>query len=197
MSHIPWQCGQRFSLDSCQPPARLHGVFPRRPKLSSLSFCRQQISQLMTRCTEVLSSMYAPVPEDADDEDAWDSTTNFFNSTRNVERGNRHVREKNIYILLNIGFSWDVMFALWRLFIQIALETEGAVSSEAYVTSYQITRLHILDNCAHYHRFRAFYLTKDYLFLLSCSLTGGRKRTYSLNRSYNTYPANVKNMLNS
>jgi hypothetical protein len=47
----------------------------------------------MTRCAEVLSSLYAPVPEDADDEDAWDSTTHFFNSTRSVERGNRHVRE--------------------------------------------------------------------------------------------------------
>jgi len=78
---------------------------------SSLSFYRQQISQLMTRCTEVLSSVYAPVPEDADDEEAWDSTTHFFNSTRNVERGNRHVREKNIYFL-NIGVSREAMFAL-------------------------------------------------------------------------------------
>lgn len=75
----------------------LQGVLPRRVKRSFLSFCRQQISQLMTQCAEVLSSVYAPVPEDAEDEEAWDSTTHFFNSTRNVERGNRHVREK-IYI---------------------------------------------------------------------------------------------------
>ena len=75
----------------------LHGVLPRRPKRPSLSFCRQQISQLMTRCAEVLLSVYAPIPEDADDEEAWDSTTHFFNSTRSVERGNRQVRE-NVYI---------------------------------------------------------------------------------------------------
>jgi len=108
----------------------LQGVLRRRPKRSSLSFCRQQISQLMTRCAEVLSSVYAPVPEDADDEDAWDSTTNFFNGTRNVERGNRHVRE-NTCFFFNIGVFWDVMFAIWKLFIQIALKTAVAVFFEA------------------------------------------------------------------
>jgi len=63
-------------------------------------------------------------------------------------------------IFFYVEFSWDVMFEVWRLFIQFALKTEVAVSSEALVTSYQITRLHVPENCSHYHRFRAFYLTE-------------------------------------
>jgi hypothetical protein len=56
------------------------------------------MSQLMTRCADLLSSLYAPVPEDADDEDAGDTTTYSSNSTREMERGNRHVRENTLLV---------------------------------------------------------------------------------------------------
>jgi hypothetical protein len=42
--------------------------------------------------------MYAPVPEDLDDEYAGDTTPHSFNGTRNMERGNRHVRGKKLLV---------------------------------------------------------------------------------------------------
>jgi hypothetical protein len=56
------------------------------------------MSQLMTQCADLLQSLYAPVPEDPDDEDAGDIIMHSVNSTRNMERGNRHVREKEFIV---------------------------------------------------------------------------------------------------
>lgn len=68
------------------------------------------MSQLMARCADLLSSLYAPVPEDADDEDAGDTTTYSSNSTREMERGNRHVRENTL-----LGFH----IACLNIFLQL------------------------------------------------------------------------------
>lgn len=57
------------------------------------------MSQLMTRCADLLSSLYAPVPEDEDDEDAGDTTPYSPNNTREMERGNRHVRENTLLVI--------------------------------------------------------------------------------------------------
>jgi hypothetical protein len=51
------------------------------------------MSQVMTRCADLLSSLYAPIPEDSEDEDAGVTATYSLNSTSEMERGNRHVRE--------------------------------------------------------------------------------------------------------
>ncbi|PSN53484.1 hypothetical protein C0J52_09345, partial [Blattella germanica] len=50
-----------------------------------------QISKIMNRCADLLNSLYAPVPEEEEDEDTGESVTNSINSTRNIERGNRQV----------------------------------------------------------------------------------------------------------
>jgi hypothetical protein len=68
----------------------------------SRSFCRQQMSQLMLRCADLLSSLYAPIPEDSEDEDAGDTPTYSLNSTSEMERGNRHVRE-NTFLLFHLA----------------------------------------------------------------------------------------------
>jgi hypothetical protein len=56
------------------------------------------MSQLMSRCADLLSSLYAPIPEDSEDEDAGDTATYSFNSTSEMERGNRHVRENTLLV---------------------------------------------------------------------------------------------------
>jgi hypothetical protein len=75
------------------------------------------MSQLMARCADLLSSLYAPVPEDADDEDAGDTTTYSSNSTREMERGNRHVRENTLLgfhiACLNIFLQLHTFFCNW------------------------------------------------------------------------------------
>jgi hypothetical protein len=49
--------------------------------------------------------MYAPIPEDLDDEYSGDTTVLSFNGTRNMERGNRQVRGKNLLALRLISLK--------------------------------------------------------------------------------------------
>ncbi|XP_021937443.1 uncharacterized protein LOC110838499 isoform X2 [Zootermopsis nevadensis] len=81
-------------LDEDCPKAKEMGYCASPPRYPS-----QQISQLITRCADLLKFMYAPVPEDLNDEYAGNTSTHSFNGTRNMERGNRHVRGKKLLLL--------------------------------------------------------------------------------------------------
>ncbi|XP_069691568.1 uncharacterized protein [Periplaneta americana] len=68
------------------------------PKAKEMGYCASpprypsnQVSQLIERCSAIIPAIYAPIPDSEDDEDTGEATDRSFNSTRNMERGNRHV----------------------------------------------------------------------------------------------------------